>query len=382
MNRLSFAVRSSIVTVVLVILTAVIVLVVAASTNAAAPWDVIVPMKKVEANPSSMYPIAQSNGPWVIMATTFQGDKAAAQAQQLALELRSKYHVPAYTYEKTFDFSQKVQGRGVDAYGRPVVGHYRESEIKEYAVLVGDYETIDDPTAQKVLKQLKTMQPDCLKSEQAKETQSLGSFWQTFKAASANKDKGPMAHAMVVTNPLLPKEYFAAKGVDKFVLDMNKGVSHSLLDCKGRYSVKVATFTGAVLIDQSKIREVEKGDKTLESRLADAADKAHTLTEALRKKGYDAYEFHDRQSSIVCVGSFDAVGTPRDDGKIEIDPKIKAIIDNFGPTPSVKAEALAAGQALKPRHLAGIPLDIQPIPVEIPKRSISADYQRSMRAEN
>ncbi len=381
MNRLRLRRRASIAALFLVTLVALLVLVVAASTNAAGPWDAIVPLKKVDANPKSMYPIAQSNGPWMIMATTFQGDKAAEQAQRLTLELRSKYHLPAYTYEKTFDYSQKVQGRGVDARGNPIVGHYRETEVKEFAVLVGDYETVDDPTAQKVLKQLKYMQPECLKSEQAKETQSLGSFWQTFRAASANKEKGPMAHAIVATNPLLPKEYFAAKGVDKFVIDMNKGVSHSLLDCKGRYSVKVATFSGAVLIDQSKISEVEKGKKTLESRLADAAEKAHTLTEALRRKNWEAYEFHDRESSIVCIGSFDSVGYPREDGKTEINPEIKKIMDTFGPDPNEKSAALASGQALKPRHQAGIPLDIQPIPVEVPRRSISADYQRSMRAE-
>ncbi len=343
------------------------------------PWDAIVPFKKVDADPKSMYPIAQSNGPWMIMATTFRGDKAGEQAQQLVYELRSKYHLPAYTYEKTFDFTKPVQGRGVNPDGSPKLMHYfgDGATIREIAVLVGDYETVDDAGAQKVLKQLKYLEPDCLKSEQAKDTQSLGAFRQMFKAASANKEKGPMAHALIATNPLLPKEYFAAKGVDKFVLEMNKGVAHSLLDCKGCYSVKVATFTGAVLIDQSKISEVEKGKKTLESRLADAAEKAHTLTEALRKKGYEAYEFHDRETSIVCIGSFDSVGYPRADGKTEINPDIHKIMEVFG----ADQKPLANGETLKPKHLAGIPLDIQPIPVEVPRRSISADYQRSMRAE-
>ncbi len=82
---------------------------------------------------------------------------------------------------------------------------------------------------------------------------------------------------------------------------MNKDVPNSLLDCKGQYTVKVATFTGAVLLDQKKIEEVEHG-KRMASRLAEAAEKAHKLTTALREKGYDAYEFHDRESSIVVRG--------------------------------------------------------------------------------
>ena len=53
-----------------------------------------------------------------------------------------------------------------------------------------------------------------------------------------------MERHFLTTNPLLPRDYFVPKGLDKFVVDMNKGVKHSLLDCKGQYSVKVATFTG------------------------------------------------------------------------------------------------------------------------------------------
>jgi hypothetical protein len=97
----------------------------------------------------------------------------------------------------------------------------------------------------------------------------------------------------MTTNPVLPKDYFAPKtGIDKFVLDLNKGIDNSLLDCKGRYSVKIATFTGKVVIDQRKINEIEHGkdlvphDKAHDNDpLHFAAAKAHALTEALRKKG-------------------------------------------------------------------------------------------------
>ena len=39
--------------------------------------------------------------------------------------------------------------------------------------------------------------------------------------------------------------------------------------------------------------------------LEEAAENAHILTESLRQQGYEAYEFHDRDQSIVTVGSFD-----------------------------------------------------------------------------
>ena len=43
-----------------------------------------------------------------------------------------------------------------------------------------------------------------------------------------------MGSAFVVTNPLLPPEYFNSAGVDKLVLEMNKEVPHSLLECPGK----------------------------------------------------------------------------------------------------------------------------------------------------
>ena len=39
--------------------------------------------------------------------------------------------------------------------------------------------------------------------------------------------------------------------------------------------------------------------------------KAHKMTVALRAKGYEAYEFHDRYASIVTVGSYDRPDDPR-----------------------------------------------------------------------
>ncbi len=288
--------------------------------------------------------------------------------------------LPTYT-AKTYDFTQHVQGRGLDPHGRPKVMRYQQAEmLKEVAVLVGDYNTVDDPAAQKTLVKIKQMQPDALRDAGSEANQPISAFRQLqqpfLPADSSKKIKGPMAHAFIATNPLLPPEFFASKGVDKLVLDMNKEVPNSLLDCKGQYTVKVATFTGAVILDQKKIEEVEHG-KHMASRLAEAAEKAHKLTTALREKGYDAYEFHDRESSIVCVGSFDSVGAQNIDGKLNINPTIQKIMKTFGAEP-----ASLTGGAVKPKSVDGIPLDIQPTPIEVPRRSISTDYQRSMLSDH
>ncbi len=88
----------------------------------------------------------------------------------------------------------------------------------------------------------------------------------------------------------------------------------------------------------------------------------------MRIKGWEAYEFHDLNASLVTVGSFESVGTPRPDGKIEINPQVHRIIDVFRAQP---LNAIGEAGAMQPRSLVGIFFDVQPIPVEVPKRSIS-----------
>ena len=356
-----------------------------AESYAAPPWAKLLSSERVEAEPGKTYTLAEGNGPWMIMACSFSGEGAEKQANDLVHEIRKRYKLPAYLHEVKFDFKD-AQGRGIDKYGAPVKMRYqRGSRLNEFAVLVGDYPAVDDPDGQKVLQKLKYSTPECLQLKDGKKTNQSLAGWRAMQQqlqeamGGEKKQKGPMSHAFVTTNPLLPKEYFAPKGVDKLVLEMNDGVKNSLLDCPGKYTVQVAQFTGSVIIDQKEIHEIEQG-KQMRSSLADAAEKAHRLTEALRLKGYDAYEFHDRYASIVTVGSFDSVGTPRQDGKIEINPRVHAIMKTFGadqanvPNPAPGASSGVLPTKLK--TLAGIAFDIQPIPVEVPRRSISQEMAR------
>jgi len=376
------------------------------SARAAAPWDSLVPFRKTNVDPNSMYPVAESNGPYMIMATTFQGDNARDQARKLVYELRARFRLPAYTYEKAFDFTKPERGIGFNPDGTPKKMRYQQAQvIKEVAVLVGDYDTVDDPTAQKVLKKIKEMDPDCMKADQAKKTQSLSAMRQLEKSlipASATSDsakKGPLARAFIATNPLLPREYFANRGVDKFVLDLNKDAQYSLLDCPGRYTICVATFSGSAVINQKDVAAIEKKEKQLPDRMAEAAEKAHKLTEWLRSNPFagqqwDAYEFHDRDKSIVCVGGFNALGSTRPDGKLDLDRRAQQVLNAFGNDQALTAAGVRdlKGKAIDVAYPAGTPanlrkkpdlilLDLAPKPIEVPRRSISADYQHSLRSD-
>ncbi|MGA2795972.1 MAG: hypothetical protein ABSE63_00185 [Thermoguttaceae bacterium] len=352
-----------------------------AQVRAAPPWTDMVSPKQVEAEPDKTYTLTENNGPWMIMACSFSGEGAEKQAQDLVCELRKRYKLPAYINKEQFDFGDP-KGLKLDRYGSPVkMRYYKNPKITEVAVLVGDYATVDDAEAQKVLKKLKYTMPQCLDVKTNKGTYQTLAGYRSLQAmmGSSNKEKGPMAHAFITTNPLLPKDYFVPGGLDPLVIEMNKNVPHdlSLLECPGKYSVQVATFKGQVIIKQDEIEAIEKGEKQFNGDLTEAAMKAHQLTEALRMKGYEAYEFHDRNASIVTVGSFDSVGMPRADGKIEINPKIHKIMQTFGAKPlDLTGQVPKDTIPMACKTLAGINFDIQPIPIMVPKKSISAALSR------
>lgn len=312
-----------------------------------------------EIDASAMFPLAENDGPWLVLASTFRGENAREDARSLVHELRGRYKLQAYTLEKSFDYTGEQAGLGLNPDGTPKRMRYANAEeVTEVAVLVGDFSSYDDPRGQKMLTKVKSLRPETLTSGKAK-SRAFSDFRRMI-GLEADEAKGPMHMAFVIPNPLLPEEFFSRPEVDDFVLEMNSGVQHCLLDCQGRYSVRVALFTGAGTFDQKAIEGGESIE--LESRLVEAAETAHRLTESLRRRGFDAWEFHDRESSMVCVGSFQQLTVPGPDGRQTIHPGIAKVVEKLGADP----EKLAQGQVM-PRSIDGVLLEIQPKPVDVPR---------------
>ena len=59
--------------------------------EAAPPWATLVPFKRIEADPRKAYELTDSDGPWLIMCTSFAGPTAEQQAHDLVLELRQRF---------------------------------------------------------------------------------------------------------------------------------------------------------------------------------------------------------------------------------------------------------------------------------------------------
>jgi hypothetical protein len=349
------------------------------SVTAAKPWELLIPFKRVEAEGDKEYRLSEDHGPWMILATSFAGPGAGDQATQLVFELRRDYNLEAFLHRKTYDFTKPVVGLGLNRYGGPKVMRYaNQNRFDEIAVLVGHFQSVDDPKAEKTLEKIKYACPDCLDvSKNESTTQRFFGLRQLQRRLTPDVDKrrrGPMGNAFVTRNPLLPQEFFVPEGLDPLVERMNRDVEFSLLKNPGNYTVRIASFRGASTMN---LDDIEVQGKGLPSKLEEAAIKAHELTVALRKRGVEAYEFHDRYESMVTVGSFESVGPTRPDGKTELQPEIHRIMKQYGP----QRQRLPGqdGYALVPYSLNGIPCDVQPMPVQVPKASVAAAYASGNR---
>ncbi|MEM6331453.1 MAG: hypothetical protein AAF790_14575 [Planctomycetota bacterium] len=394
---------------------ALVVMALCVQAQAEPLWKRFMPVKRVPADAAASYTLAEGNGPWMIMACTFSGPGAEAQARELVLEFRQRYNTPAFAHAMQFDLSSETVGRGIDKYGAPIkMRHKRGDRLQEWAVLAGEFPSIDDPQAQKLLRSVKTMRPEALNPQaRGGETSQSLAFARSVQRRlvprlGQSKQLGPMRTAFLARNPLLPREYFVPKGVDKFVEKMNRGARYSLLNNPKPFTVKVATFSGQTVIQGAA--NAPKAKRRKLSPLEEAAYNAELLAAALREANFEAYEFHDRYQSIVTVGGFDAAdlkappaemaqifrtfgaafNTPEDPLQhARLDQKVGSITQQhllqfqqqFRQRQQNQPSMLAGG--LKPKFARVppkakdarvIPFDIQPEVIEAPKKTVSGFF--------
>lgn len=346
---------------------------------AAPPLNSLVPFERVDADPRKSYSLAEHHGPWLIMVTTFQGAKAEENGKALALELRKTHKLHAYTHRMTVDNSANMAGRGFDRSGnQPRMRNKQGGKIEEVAVLVGDFNGVEDPQVKDTLKLIKGLRPQTLSQLKSQEDSFDNLRDSVLPEHMRRKTQGPLRLAFVTTNPLLPEGYYQPKGIDQVVANMNHGVQYSLLDCRDRYTIKVATFSGNVVIDPKRIQEIKEEGKQMESRLIKAAEKAHEVTIFLRAKGFEAYEYHDRHSSIVTVGSYASPGQVNPDGGIIYSAEVQEKIDRFRAKPRRQPNGAMGPVLPEVIESLKIYLDPNPIVIEVPRRSYGSDYARSM----
>lgn len=342
--------------------------------------------KKAPAGPLEL---KVENGPWLIMAMIISDGDAQKQANDLALELRETLRMPTFVMQRSTGTQQHAGGQrerirtdartGVSA-STTLEARYVHGGVTEgFAVLVGEFTSLKDPQVEETLQKLRTLQPESLTTPQISEgDEAPSSNWMVQKYRELNWSRtdrndglGPMGRAFATRNPLLPAEYFLdTPELDSFVTKLNKDVEHSLLDCPGKYTVRVATFTGKETTGFGATQaSIDEPTNVLDR----AALRAHQLTDLLRKKGVEAYEFHDKYGSYVSIGHFDSLGS-ESNGQFQYNPAMAAIAQQYCGYRDVYAENPITKARMKTtslNYLGKIPFDLEGKPMAVPRPAAS-----------
>ena len=350
--------------------------------------------------------LTQEAGPWLIMCASFDGEDGRQQAINLANELRTKHRFNAYVYRQHFDFASEIADLG-KGYQKPTAGGtanlrqrkmqlVKENEKTEYAVLVGDYKSVESSQAQRDLAVIKNLQPETLEiySADIRDTSRPGARLRAdseaifgsngaVKQMNLGNSKFPLKLSLLVTNPMIPEDQLAAEAVDQYIVRLNEHQKYTLLDNPKAYTLKVASFSGEVLVRQQDI-EARQADREWQikerngknnSSLVEAAKRARILTEYFRRQNVEAYQFHDRHSSYVCVGGFDWV-SEGEGPNARANPDIEALVKVFAAKPfrgGVTTFALPA-RLLE----AGVTCDANPLTVAVPRVKKQMAKRRSL----
>lgn len=316
--------------------------------------------------------LSEVDGPWMILAASFAGDEGHQQANALADELSKDYGLPSFIHEEDFDFGGKVNITSSD--GRRA-RYANQSNYKAYAVLVGEYDSVDHPQLIKDLKRLKASSPKSLSGPGIEETKednplvAVRKLQQSLLKRTGKANEGPLGGAFATTNPMLPEEFFSAPEVDSFVMGLNNQVEFSLLNNPSRYTVVVRTFAGlGAIMDGTKNSEFQPSSERMDS----CAENADKMVRELRKQGVEAYQFHDRTRSLVTIGSFDTLGRQLPNGGFEYDAAIRQIMQKY--CAGNLSSPTQFGPGIAANHVASIPYDVQPTPIAVPKKSKRSLY--------
>jgi hypothetical protein len=278
---------------------------------------------RVEADPQKDYQVTPDIGPWMICTKSYVGEMAPKYAHDLVLELRSRYDLPAYVYNRGADERRKLQDQlekqrreqenalrqaGLQP-GMPLpVRHVRIED--QCAVLIGGFKDME--SASKALEKIKKIPKEHAPTSVPADTLIVARPDAKVSGRSAVEKAplNPFAASFVVHNPTVPEEKpTEPAGVDTYdvLKKLNAGETYSLLKCGKRWTLAIKEFRGPSII-QPKNTSPSIMEKLLGrsgDQLSASAMNAHNLAEALNKANFKAYVLHTRTSSVVCVGAFD-----------------------------------------------------------------------------
>jgi len=239
--------------------------------------------------PAADWPLARNPHPWTILAMSFsdvphsamnppvvppevEGRDRQARAENLVRYLRKKEYLEAYYAHKT-------------------------GPKKNWsAVLVGGYDKPDSYAAQGDLSRTK---------------KAIDRLFGKTSGAGTRLDRymeqRPVhrPRVMMVANSEVADPGGRRRATEAAPPAFNKG-PYNIYTCPGRYTLRVKALGGARVFWFAGQRPPK-----VPSMLREAESVSEYLAEHLRKQGHQAYTWHSRRASAVCVGSFDHPKDPQ-----------------------------------------------------------------------
>lgn len=269
----------------------------------------------IEAVKGKKYTLTKQHGPWMVLVATIRdidekerriegGMTAREAADALVYELRLK-KIPAYVH-----IHQEKVERLDENTGAAMDGRHFISQHGSISVLAGNFRSNTDED----LARLRDWIREKFNPKFLEDSKNGGLYAKT-------PGRPTILKPFITVNPMLSPEEVREKTLDKLVISLNSDMEHSLFRNKGKYTLVVATFSGnSILQIGSRTDESVKAkfEQAFGGHLDKSANDAWALTEALRtakKLGYEqdfeAYVFHDRNKSVVTIGSFNDPNDPR-----------------------------------------------------------------------
>lgn len=299
------------------------------------------------------YEVTPAAGPWLICATSYLDDSTTGRhnAAQLALrmvqEIRAKYQLPAYVYNRSAVERQKQQEEirlkrqqqaeqfrrmGLNPADAAML-RIRTVKIEDqFAVLVGGYRSMEaarealddfrrraakDPPSKELCPSVFVQDLGDPKDKPPPSRSGILSFLKADPEREtrlvAGKLVNPFQTAFVTHNPTVPLEKPEAQP-DPFLKELNAHESYSLLKCKKPWTLVVKDFRGASVaqpLGESGGFLEKIGFGKSSDLLGAAGLQAHELARVLRQWNFEAYVLHTRYYSLVTVGGYDRLDDPK-----------------------------------------------------------------------
>jgi cell division septation protein DedD len=291
------------------------------------------------------FAITPAVGQFTICAASFTGETAPKEAYDLAMEIRNRYRLAAYVFNRGAELKRQqdeelerkrkqqqayLQKMGLNPDIPLRLKRYHIEE--QFAVLIGGFKDMD--AARHELSRIKSLEPPKSVASMRVSVEIDPKSKESKLYKPGNYEFNPFVNSFVVHNPSISVDVDNSKP-DPFWKQLNSGEDYSLLKCKKPWTLVIKEYQTTPVYESQKEKSAffSKVFGNLTQQLDANAQNAHNLAEGLRRMGFKAYVLHTRCTSIVTIGEFEKQNDPQMEtvtralsSNVKLDPKLDLFV--------------------------------------------------------